>query len=412
MSNNSEKKEKKKKQLSHHHHPPPKNKYPENIRKRKILSEETYTDKLSNIISRDYFPDLFAFHSTTRNIPKEREEGVDEFHKRYTSKDNESFERLKQKEKQLQISQKKHDDEESKAKQQQSMKAILAYEEEDLLASDLFDPTPPTKKKALMVDKTKKNTLYFIPCGEVRSEHTMSNNNIKEEIILDEYQLMPPPPNITTSRSVNDNEKRIQASQTRFPSRFSPLSSATSSVKTAVINYPHHPIHNTSSTLTSFDDDDGDTASTATDLESLYTFDLNRERQAYAAQKQKELNSFVTLTPIGDDESNISFLKHNKKTKKLKKKKQKYPTKKEKKSSNNSNAEIGNLTPAAQSLFSRLTSSSSQNFRNTSTISTTLSSQKVNARDRDTFGSVLRESYNNSSIPKHRNDSTTETPRY
>ena len=316
----------------------------------------------------------------------------------------------------------------------------------NLLASDEFNATPAYEKKKLLpsnftmkksFDKDQSNeeynlintdknpiannSFFFTPLHKtIQNENYQTDGgtnvkHLKNDSNPDPKHLMPPPPPISTGNNnyINkyhkDNEKRIQASQTRFP--FQAISSLppTSCI---LSDGQENAMDNNASNLCN----SGYDTSVSTDLDTSPTTSISHERKERQGYLEKNRYTYVNMTPLvmhnrnqsfsndDMDEEFVNTLLSSTESNRYGKSKQKLNLKNTPHKKNTSSKHYitskkraslfvdrtASLTPAALSLFRRSLPREGKS-RDLSYSLTPVAN--VSVREKGAFGSVLRKSY-------------------
>jgi protein DGCR14 len=306
--------------------------------RRQVLPEEEYSSHLSQIIQRDYFPDIpqlesklalqerrevgdfagaIAVRKVVRKLQEQEEEQqqqeqaaekdandgvrrtarplhretVTGFHSRVTSEDNAEF--IEEQKKEVEVVRKRRHDYLmlTNYATESTRQSTRAKSPQLLLASDEFNSASSRPKQAR---KDERSSLFFAPATQSASTNTAAKD--QPRLLTNGLQstddasklLMPPPSGITRKQDLveytprADTERRIQPEATRFP---------------------HQIIPRVQSNFEEADDDESSTADdssdSSTDLdESVHASSLRRERLKAMNKRKKENETFVPMSPL------------------------------------------------------------------------------------------------------------------
>ncbi|GAX12251.1 hypothetical protein FisN_1Hu182 [Fistulifera solaris] len=292
---------------------------------RKILKEEDYQAALSDIITRDYFPEVdalkrqvdqqqqrcitdsshgkFQMQQTFRlqednqhasvldvrgtELPTSRHmESLSAFHDRVTSEDNASFDQVQTEEvrRNAKIAALCNAPARTEKRPLLTLRSSSHAMSPLPLASNQFDP-PSHQLSISAYQRESNNAFFFAPedcrtAGRPTLAITSSSNASKSPFV----QTMPPPANRgDTSTTKIVSQKQIVPSATRFPSReITP--------KSALSNWD---LESQSDLCSSTDD-----GSEFTDFDRSPGFPLHVERDQAIKKCNSELNKLVRMTPL------------------------------------------------------------------------------------------------------------------
>jgi len=307
---------------------------------RQILSEEEYTQTLTSIIKRDYFPDInnlerqaallerraqgdvagaVAIRRATRRLQEHEEalaeaenedehdldersvrriarplhqESISGFHARVTNEDDAEFEAIQNKE--------IKDNRERLAKLFRPPEAAVPLLTN--MASDQFQAEPNRITASEWKAPAARNGLFFSPTPvrknpeNAGSSQLLLTNGADETQQSSQFALMPPPQNVSTKLSISVPkhqlveyvpkhalEKRIEPSQTRFPDKIIPHPS---NIGRGLV--PESDLES---------ETDGSVTDASTDLDAPLR-PLDDERRRKQNRQEKNRGAYVAMTPL------------------------------------------------------------------------------------------------------------------